>query len=160
MNHLIVGDATLDTTWQYDYLHNLQKRIKGYFGKGVEWCGEIPEKNEIVWSRRFWVTRPDGTPTVIHYMKPYAYNAVLFKKNPSLDAPARTRAQFALKKVTTFVDSPKGKEFPQTSTGFQWYELEEFEAYRHLGYLMGWAYLSNIDFSDKEPRPSAACRAL
>lgn len=89
MNHLIVGDATLDTTWQYDYLHNLQKRIKGYFGKGVEWCGEIPEKNEIVWSRRFWVTRPDGTPTVIHYMKPYAYNAVLFKKNPSLDAPGK-----------------------------------------------------------------------
>lgn len=22
-----------------------------------------------------------------------------------------------------------------------WYEFEEFKAYRHLGYLIGWAYL-------------------
>ena len=203
VRHIIVGDATLDTTWQYDYLHNLKKRIKGYFGEGVEWCGEIPVKNEIVWYRRFWVNRPDGTPTIIHYLKPYAYNATLFKKNPSLAAPgkifvsadpesgrslathpltsppvnpshldanwllpkisdqeARTKAQFALKKVTKFVESPKGKEFPQTSTVFQWYELEEFEAYRHLGYLMAWAYLSNLDFSGQELRPSMVCRAL
>lgn len=36
VSHLIVGDATLDSTWQYDYLHHLQIRIKAYFGKGVE----------------------------------------------------------------------------------------------------------------------------
>ena len=89
VSHVIVGDVTLDTTWQYDYLHNLQERIKGYFGEGVEWCGEIPEKSEIVWYRRFWVKRPDGTPTVIHYLKPYAYNAVLFNKNTSLAAPGK-----------------------------------------------------------------------
>jgi hypothetical protein len=203
VSHIIVGDATLDTTWQYDYLHHLQKRVKGYFGEGVEWCGEIPEKSEIVWYRRFWVKRPDGTPTVIHYMKPYAYNAVLFKKNPSLAAPgkifvsadpeagrplgsvplaspptnpthldanrllsmigddqARDRAQLAIKKVMKFVESPKGGEFPQTSTVFQWYELEEFEAYRHLGYLMGWAYLANVDLSEGELRPNATCRVL
>lgn len=201
--HVIVGDATLDTTWQYDYLYNLQKRIKGYFGLGVEWCGEIPEKNEIVWYRRFWVKRPDGTPTVIHYLKPYAYNAVLFKKNPSLTPPgkifvsqqpesgrslathplmsppvnpthldrnwllplitkeqAREKVQLALKKVTKFVESPKGEEFPQTSTVFQWYELEEFEAFRHLGYLMGWAYLAHVGFNDTELSPTAACKAL
>ncbi|WP_455387785.1 patatin-like phospholipase family protein [Petrachloros mirabilis] len=201
--HLIVGDATLDSTWQYDYLHNLQKRIKGYFGEGTEWCGEIPPKNEIVWYRQFWVKRPDGTPTVIHYLKPYAYNSHLFKKNPSLAPPgkifvstdpesgrslttrpllsppvnpshldadwliprlanekARVQAQLALKKVTRFVDSPKGEEFPQTSTIFQWYEFEEFEAYRHLGYLMGWAYLSNLQFNDAELVPAAACNAL
>jgi hypothetical protein len=201
--HVIVGDATLDTTWQYDYLYSLQNRIKGYFGTGVEWCGEIPAKNEIVWYRRFWVKRPDGTPTVIHYLKPYAYNPVLFKKNPSLTAPgkifvsrqpehgrslmthplmsppvnpthldrnwllplitnesAREKVQLALKKVTKFVESPKGKEFPQTSTVFQWYDLEEFEAYRQLGYLMGWAYLVTVDFNDAELIPTAACRLL
>ena len=201
--HLIVGDATLDTTWQYDYLYNLQARIKGYFGAGVEWCGEIPPKNEIVWYRRFWVNRPDGTPTVIHYLKPYAYNPILFKRNPSLVAPgkivvsaepesgraltaqplmkppvnpthldakwlmplitddrSRERTQLALRKVTKFVVSPKGEEFPQTSTLFQWYELEEFEAYRHLGYVMAWAYLSKLQFSDLERRPAAACKAL
>lgn len=201
--HLIVGDATLDTTWQYDYLYNLQKRIKGYFGPGVEWCGEIPPKNEIVWYRRFWVKRPDGALSVIHYLKPYAYNPHLFKKNPLLSAPgkifvgaepesgrsmttqplmsppvnpshldgdrllpriaddrARAQAQLALKKVLRFVDSPKGEEFPQTSTIFQWYELEEFEAYRHLGYLMGWAYLSGLEFSEAELAPAAACKEL
>jgi patatin-like phospholipase len=201
--HLVVGDATLDTTWQYDYLYNLQQRIKGYFGPGVEWCGEIPPKNEIVWYRRFWVNRPDGTPTVIHYLKPYAYNRNLFKKNPSLAAPgkiyvsadpengrslaahplmsppvnpthldanwlmplitdeqSRARVHLALKKVTRFVDSAKGEEFPQTSTMFQWYELEEFEAYRQLGYLMGWAYLSTVKFSPEELTPTAACKAL
>jgi len=201
--HLVVGDATLDTTWQYDYLYNLQQRIKGYFGPGVEWCGEIPPKNEIVWYRRFWMNRPDGTQTVIHYLKPYAYNRNLFKKNPSLAAPgkiyvsadpengrslasqplmsppvnpthldanwlmplitdekSRARVHLALKKVTRFVDSAKGEEFPQTSTMFQWYELEEFEAYRQLGYLMGWAYLSTVKFSPEELTPTAACKAL
>ena len=203
VSHVIVGDATLDSTWQYDYLHNLQKRIQGYYGPGVEWCGEIPARNEIVWYRRFWVRRPDGTPTVIHYLKPYAYNARLFRKNPSLAAPgkifvsadpesgrsslahplasppvnpthlddnwlmplvldeaSRAETQLALKKVKRFVDSRRGEEFPQTSTLFQWYELEEFEAYRHLGYLMGWAYLSTIQFSQDELTPAAACKAL
>ncbi len=203
VSHIIVGDATLDTTWQYDYLHHLQIRIKAYFGEGVEWCGEVPEKNEIVWYRRFWVKRPDGTPTVIHYLKPYVYNPVLFKKNPSLatpgkifvsqqpesgrsltthplmsppvnpthldrnwllplitDDPSREKVRLALKKVTKFVESPRGEEFPQTSTAFQWYELEEFEAYRQLGYLMGWAYLVNVEFNDAELTPSAACRSL
>ena len=64
----------------------MQERIEGYFGEGVEWCGDIPEKNEIVWYRRFWVKRPDDTPTVIHHLKPYAYNAVLFKKDSLLAA--------------------------------------------------------------------------
>ena len=52
---------------------------------GVEWCGEIREKNEIVRYRRFWVQWPDGIPTSLHYLKPYACNPILFKKNPSLD---------------------------------------------------------------------------
>ena len=43
---------------------------------------------------------------------------------------------------------------------FQWYELEEFEAYRHLGYLMGWAYLANVDLSEGELKPNAACHVL
>jgi hypothetical protein len=76
------------------------------------------------------------------------------------DDQARGRAQQALKKVTKFVESPQGKEFPQTSTMFQWYELEEFEAYRHLGYLMGWAYLSKLDFDDVELTPATACHTL
>ncbi|MDO9117038.1 MAG: patatin-like phospholipase family protein [Nitrospira sp.] len=203
VSHIIVGDATLDTTWQYDYLHHLQARIKSYFGEGAQWCGEIPEQHEIVWYRRFWVLRPDGTPTVIHYLKPYAYNSTLFKKNPSLAAPgkifvsadpesgrplaeaplaspptnpthldgnrllsmisdaqARERAQLAIKKVTKIVEAPEGKEFPQTSTVFQWYELEEFEAYRHLGYLMGWAYLSKLELSETELTPTTSCRTL
>lgn len=147
--------------------------------------------------------RPDGAPTVIHYLKPFAFNPRLFRKNPSLaasgkifvgaepesgrsmtsqplisppvnpthldasrlllyivDEKARAQAQLALKKVTRFVDSPKGEEFPQTSTIFQWYELEEFEAYRHLGYLMGWAYLSNLHSNDAELVPAATCKAL
>jgi hypothetical protein len=77
-----------------------------------------------------------------------------------VDEKARTEAQFALKKVRKFVESPKGKEFPQTSTIFQWYELEEFEAYRHLGYLMAWAYLSELEFSNEELQPNSSCRAL
>jgi hypothetical protein len=58
------------------------------------------------------------------------------------------------------VESPKGEEFPQTSSVFQWYELEEFEAYRQLGYLMSWASLANVDFNDAELTPGAACRSL
>jgi hypothetical protein len=58
------------------------------------------------------------------------------------------------------VESPKGEEFPQTSSVLQWVELEEFEANRQLGYLMGWAYLANVDFNDAELTPTAACRSL
>jgi hypothetical protein len=76
------------------------------------------------------------------------------------DEKARTRVEKALKKVTRFVNSPKGEEFPQTSTLFQWYGLEEFEAYRQLGYLMGWAYLSTIKFSSDELQPTFPCKAL
>jgi hypothetical protein len=43
---------------------------------------------------------------------------------------------------------------------FQWYELEEFEAYRQLGYLMGWAYLSKLELSETELAPPATCRKL
>jgi len=45
------------------------------------------------------------------------------------DDLARERAKLAIKKVTKIVEAPEGKEFPQTSTIFQWYELEEFETY-------------------------------
>jgi hypothetical protein len=38
--------------------------------------------------------------------------------------------------------------------------LEEFEAFRHLGYLMGWAYLAHVGFNDTELSPTAACKAL
>lgn len=48
------------------------------------------------------------------------------------DDQARDRVQFTIKKLTKFVESPKVEEFPQTSTVLQWYELEEFEAYRQL----------------------------
>jgi hypothetical protein len=58
------------------------------------------------------------------------------------------------------VESPRGKTFPQTSTIFQWSELEEFEAYQQLGYLMGWAYLANVDLSEGELRPNAAYHVL
>jgi hypothetical protein len=76
------------------------------------------------------------------------------------DDRASERAQLAIKKVTKIVEAPEGKVFPQTSTVFQWYELEEFEAYRHLGYLMGWAYLSKLELSETELTPTATCRKL
>ena len=45
------------------------------------------------------------------------------------DDLARERAKLAIKKVTKIVEAPEGKEFPQTSTIFQWNEPEEFEIY-------------------------------
>jgi len=45
------------------------------------------------------------------------------------DDRARERTQLAIKKGTKIVEAPEGKELPQTSTIFQWYELEEFETY-------------------------------
>ncbi len=203
VSHVIVGDATLDQTWQYDYLHNLQAKIRKYFGNGVEWCGEIPKEHEVVWYRRFWVRRPDGRMTVIHYVKPYVYNAGLFRKNPELTSSEKapflsarpqpvwsiqpgqspsealpthldlerlkhlipgggleTELAKSLQKVTQFAKSEKANGFPQTGTLFQWFDLEEFEAYRHLGYVMGWAYLATIDFSARELLPAEACRPI
>ena len=62
--------------------------------------------------------------------------------------------------LSKFVESPKREGLSQTSTSSQWYELEEFEAYRQLGYLMGWAYLANVEFNDAEFTPTAACHVL
>ena len=201
VSHIVVGDATLDTTWQYDYVHNLQRKVRSYFGEGVEWCGEVPQEHEIVWYRRFWIRRPDGGLTVLHYLKPYAYNSDLFKANPSLlppgepyvsvwpeervldqlgrgaqvspthldvgamrarvpDEAERREIEASIKKVQRFVASPKANGFPQTGTILQWYDLEEFEAYRQLGYVMGWAYLGNLGLSADELRPTVPCRPL
>ena len=62
--------------------------------------------------------------------------------------------------LSKFVESPNGEGLSQTSTSLQWYELEEFEAYRQLSYLMGWAYLANIEFNEAELTPTATCRSL
>ena len=70
-------------------------------------------------------------------MNPARLDANWFLQEIS-DKQARTRAQFTLMKVTMFVESPKEKELTETSGVFQWYESEEFEAYRALGYLMAW----------------------
>ena len=52
------------------------------------------------------------------------------------------------KKVTYFAKSGRTPDFPQTSTGYQWYDMEHFEAYQSLGYLMGRAYLSQLEFAE------------
>ena len=62
--------------------------------------------------------------------------------------------------MTNIVEAQDGKEFPQTSTIFQSYELEEFETHRHLGYLMGWAYMSKLELSETELTPTATCKSL
>lgn len=203
VSHVIVGDATLDKTYQYDYLRSLKRKVRTYFGEGTRWCGEIPQQREVAWYRRFWVRRPEGPTTVIHYLKPYVYNAELFKKNPTLSPPGSpfvsttpeygrdlardpldhppirpahldsehvrrlapdeqtaSRLAHSVKKVLAFAASPEANGFPQTGTMLQWYELEEFEAYRHLGYLMGWAYLKEVEFSGAEVTPSAECQPI
>jgi len=76
------------------------------------------------------------------------------------DEASREKVRLALKKVIKFLDSPKGEDFPQTSTNFQWYELEEFEAYGLLEYLIGWAYLVNVQFNYTELTPAATCQSL
>ena len=76
------------------------------------------------------------------------------------DEASREKVKLALKRVTKFLDSPKGEDFPQTSTTFQWYELEGFEAYRLLEYLMGCAYLVNVQFNYTELTPAATCQSL
>ncbi len=206
--HLIVGDATLDTEWDYHYLHNLQARVREYFGKGVLWCGEIPADGSVSWYRRFWVRRPEkdgagGTVTAIHYLKPFVANPALMEKKHwfgkpdllSIDSspqseirplaipegeqtplPAHLDIDYlrtlttnthildelaeGVKKVRKFARSPEAKDFPQTETLVQWFSLEEFEAYRYLGYLMGWAYLSQTKLDQPELSPATTCTAV
>lgn len=152
MNHVIAGDATLDTTWQYAYLYNLQKRIKAYFSEGVEWCGKISQEHEIVWYRRFWIKRPDGIPPVIHYLKPCVYNAALFEMNPALAAPGKIFASSDPETGRSLASDPlmnppvnpihldvdrllprivgeKARNEARFALKKVWCELDEFEAY-------------------------------
>ncbi len=206
--HVVVGDATLDTAWDYHYLHRLQDRIREYFGEGVQWCGDVPPTGEVTWYRQFWVRRPGrngqpGAVTAIHYLKPFVDNPALMirrhwfgapdrltisahpearpatqhtpEERPdrlpahlnlphlqALTADARARAELAqaVKKVTKFAQSPEAKDFPQTETLVQWFSLEEFEAYRYLGYLMGWAYVAPARFDDAALQPAGSCTPL
>ncbi len=203
VSHVIVGDATLDTEWTYHYLKLLRERLRKYSGPRAEWCGEFPEDHEIVWYRKFWLKRGDGTTAVIHFIKPYAYNPKLFEKNPELkrsgkpflslrpepkrnltkdplsdlkypthldpnrigSQPAKPRdmeqIHRAIERVVKFAGTPKTRSlFAQTSTLFQWYSTEEFEAYRLLGYLMGKAYLSDLTFDDEALKPTGGCGPL
>ncbi|HEY7532202.1 MAG TPA: hypothetical protein VH681_05390 [Nitrospiraceae bacterium] len=69
-------------------------------------------------------------------------------------------AQFGLKKARRLVESPRGREFPQTTVLSRWYGWEEVEVYRRLGNLMAWVYLSRVELPDEELRPSTSCRGL
>jgi len=203
VTHVIVGDATLDTDWTYHYLKLLRERLRRYVGSGAEWCGEFPADHEIVWHRRFWLKRRDGTTAVIDFIKPYAYNPALFKGNPTLTRagtpflsprpePKRDLSRDpltdlkypthldskrivnqgskkkeveqidrAISRVVKFASPPQSRSlFAQTSTFFQWYSTEEFEAYRLLGYLMGKTYLSDIAFNDAALVPVGGCVPL
>lgn len=207
VTHLVLGDATLDPTWNYHYLHNLQRRVREYFGQGVQWCGDIPAEGTVAWYRRFWIRRPstDGTPgalSLVHYLKPFVANPRLLTRTHwfgpsdhlliaapeagphgadaapweadrqpghldvdyllSLTSDPRVREELidGVRKVSHFAATDKAGDFPQTETLVQWFTLEEFEAYRYLGYLMGWAYVSQIDFSDASLVPTAPCIPL
>ncbi|MFO0774657.1 MAG: patatin-like phospholipase family protein [Nitrospiraceae bacterium] len=65
-----------------------------------------------------------------------------------------------VKKVTMFAQTAAAGDFPQTETLVQWFTLEEFEAYRYLGYLMGWAYGPQMAFDESALTPTAKCTAL
>ena len=208
VSHVIVGDATLDQKYTYHYLNLLRDRLGRYYGSEpngpkAEWCGEFPEDHEIVWYRKFWLKRPDGTVAVVHFIKPYAYNPALFKGNPTLTRagtpflsarpePKRDLNQDpltdlkypthldskrivnqaakqkeveeierAVARVVKFASPPKTRSlFAQTSTLFQWYSTEEFEAYRLLGYLMAKTYFADIIFDDEALKPAGACESL
>ena len=54
----------------------------------------------------------------------------------------------------------EGEEVGHDITAFQRYGLGEFEAYRQLGYLMGWAYLANVQFNNVELTPTKPCEML
>jgi len=200
VQHIIVSDATFDPNWNYHYLKRFRDLVEDHPKKQLRWCNpeDFPKDHEIVWYRKFWIQRPDNTFTVIHYLKPYAYNPNdLFSKNnkldPSKDPSDPSQPQYPFigehpgpmsdlqipkylnakhlvaegdkrsvkwtKHVNAFAKSPDAKGFPQTTSWMQWYDMEEFEAYRRLGFLMGRAYLFDIEFNSEalKPPPSVSC---
>ena len=64
------------------------------------------------------------------------------------------------KKVAYFAKSGRATDFPHTSTAFQWYDMEHFEAYQSLGYLMAKTYLAKLEFTADDLTPLADCRGL
>jgi predicted acylesterase/phospholipase RssA len=73
------------------------------------------------------------------------------------DTPEMERAR---KKVAYFAKSGRTADFPQTSTAYQWYDMEHFEAYQSLGYLMAKAYLAKLEFTADDLTPLADCQGL
>lgn len=222
VSHIFVGDATLDSQWQYHYLEKLRTEAIYY---GLDWCTSLPDHGKPGSAyKKFWVRRPDRTFAVIHYLKPYADNEDLPKPTqPQLhlqieripilaarailgrdlkpgewsrlveaagrdSAPEKKRREIlklmeqllekdltpeqrrhayriegeyfsnhiSLERVTMFAKSAMRNGFPHTSTFLQWYEPEEFEAYRALGYLMAKVYLSALTFDEAARTPSSA----
>jgi hypothetical protein len=66
----------------------------------------------------------------------------------------------SVERVKLFATSDLRNGFPHTSTSFQWYEPEEFEAYRSLGYLMAKAYLSDLVFDQAARTPKQRDKLL
>ena len=62
----------------------------------------------------------------------------------------RATLEKKIRKVAYFAKSGRTTDFPHTSTAFQWYDMEHFEAYQSLGYLMARAYLSQLEFAKSE----------
>jgi hypothetical protein len=113
--------------------------------------------------------KPSGKPFMssLPAMGPLAQS---WKKDPKVpihfdeerinQLPDKERREVMLKaarKVTAFAHSARDQEFPHTSTFFQWFGWEQFEAYRLLGYAMGQTYLSHIQFNGKASTPPGGC---
>ena len=104
VSHIVVGDVTLDSKWNYGELKNLRIQISELFNnQGIEWCGDFPKDHEIIWYRKFWLKRSDGDFVLLHYLKPFAYNEDLFKGNPSLEKPENLTLVIVQNQIKEFI---------------------------------------------------------
>ena len=123
---IVLCDASEDAHYQYDDLSNAIQRCRVDFGVNIQFQpGAAPRRrgqgdDGRAWSRaRATIEYPDGLTGVLIYIKPSLTGID--------DESPRTCAS----------TSPITPTFPTRSTADQWFDENQFECYRNLGFTIG-----------------------
>jgi hypothetical protein len=157
---IVVCDGGQDNDFTFSDLSNLTERVRVDFGAKIDFdvegfglSGLRPDSLET--------TAPTIIPKRELAQRGFAVGRIRYQGDPS-DAPSGTviylKGTLTLNLSTDLYGYKNANpDFPHQSTGDQFFDEAQFEAYRELGYHLGWQFLEANEKHSfwKPPAPSA-----
>lgn len=143
---IVVCDAGADPDFTFGDLANAVERVRVDFGAKIEFRGDYPLEKLVPGSGPKQPDRLDARSSLAQYG--FAEGTIRYPE----DDPKRPSGRIVYIKATLIPDLPADvlsykashPDFPHESTGDQFFSEAQFEAYRELGYNIGWQWLETV----------------